>query len=304
MDHQEEASDYDMQCTKPITLFQVGTTFYENGLEVPCGKCLACRIKKRSEWTMRLIQELSYHDDAVFVTLTYSDDHLPENESLVKSDLQKFIKRLRKNLDKPIKYFACGEYGDKTERPHYHLIIYGLGLKPQDKQLIIDAWQYADWNVDTIRRKSFGLVEPKSIAYVAQYIDKKFTGDKAKEEYTDKQREPVFRLLSLGIGKRYCMENAEQIKKDLAINYKGNQVSLPRYYVKLLDIDPDLLKQKAVEQDCEKVQRITGVYIDRESLYLKGSVNDNVVLIKTTQNGKAQHDKNLHAKVKLKERSL
>ena len=121
-----------MQCTKPITLFKVGTKTYPLGLEVPCGKCLHCRKKQRSEWAMRLYHELGYHQDSVFLTLTYNDKSLPKNDSLVKRDLQLFFKRLRKALpsDKKIKYFACGEYGDDKECPHYHAIVFGLGLKP------------------------------------------------------------------------------------------------------------------------------------------------------------------------------
>ena len=60
----------------------------------------------------------------------------------------------------------------KTERPHYHLIIYGLGLNIEDRTLIMDAWPYCDWSNSHIRNKSFGLVEPDSVRYVAQYIDK------------------------------------------------------------------------------------------------------------------------------------
>ena len=86
-----------MQCTAPITLFKVGKQYYPQGLQVPCGKCLACRIKNRKEWQIRMLHELNYHDDAVFLTLTYSDEYLPDNNTLVKRDLQLFIKRLRKN---------------------------------------------------------------------------------------------------------------------------------------------------------------------------------------------------------------
>ena len=73
---------------------------YPDGLLVPCGKCLACRIARRQEWSMRVIHELAGYKDAVFLTLTYADEHLPPNGSLVVADLQKFIKRLRKHYAK------------------------------------------------------------------------------------------------------------------------------------------------------------------------------------------------------------
>ena len=123
-----------MRCTKPIRLMHLNHVEYPDGLLVPCGKCLACRIARRQEWSMRVIHELAGYKDAVFLTLTYSDDHLPDNGSLVVADLQKFFKRLRKQYAKrnngiKLRYYACGEYGDRHGRPHYHAIVCGLSLR-------------------------------------------------------------------------------------------------------------------------------------------------------------------------------
>lgn len=307
-------------CTNPITLFQVGKEYYPLGLQLPCGKCLACRIKKRKEWSIRMLHELNYHEKSSFVTLTYTDQHLPPNGSLVKADLQKFFKRLRRDTNTPIKYFACGEYGKRSrliqarsgrlyqtdgDRPHYHFILYGIGLTKFDKELVMENWPYCDWSNKHIAKDSFGIVEPNSISYVAQYIDKKFTGDKAVEEYQLKGREPVFSLCSKGIGKQYALDNAKQIKQMLHITHNGTKLSIPRYYLKKLDIDTDLLKTKAIESDCEQVERLAGVYMSSDELYMYGGVEMNVSVIKQRQTGKAQHDANLHARIKLKEqRSL
>ena len=90
---------------------------------------------------MRMLHELSDYEDAVFVTLTYDEDHIPSNHSLKKSDLQKWFKRVRKEIEpKKIRYFACGEYGDKTQRPHYHAIIFGLSLRADDKMVMQSKW--------------------------------------------------------------------------------------------------------------------------------------------------------------------
>ena len=294
-----------MQCTQPITLFKVGKKFYPSGLQVPCGKCLACRIKKRKEWQIRMLHELNYHDDAVFLTLTYSDEYLPDNNSLVKRDLQLFIKRLRKNLgDRKIRYFACGEYGELSQRPHYHLIIFGLGLKPDDKELVMKAWNKCEWTNPQIRTKSFGIAEPDSIAYVAGYIDKKFSGDKAQEEYVDKSRIPVFRLCSLGIGRQYCDEQAKQITEMLHLTHRGVRMSIPRYYIKRLGIDPDTLKTHALDRDAELVEKLVGVYMTSEELYMSGESDMNTYVIERTLDSKAQHERNLTAKTKLKDRRL
>ena len=91
-------------------------------IQVPCGKCLECRIQHARAWADRCVVEAKQYDDNYFVTLTYDDAHLPAKNSLVPDDLQKFMKRLRKHFpNNKIRFFACGEYGDTSWRPHYHL---------------------------------------------------------------------------------------------------------------------------------------------------------------------------------------
>ena len=105
----------------------------EAAFSVPCGKCLACSSNYRRDWVARMLLESQAHSDSVFITLTYSDENLPDRGSLVKRDLQLFLKRLRRRLDRlnrdKIRYFACGEYGDNTNRPHYHAIIWNLSTR-------------------------------------------------------------------------------------------------------------------------------------------------------------------------------
>lgn len=247
-----------------------------------------------------MIHELGYHEDSIFITLTYDDSHLPSNGSLVKTDLVKFFKRLRKNLgDRRIKYFASGEYGEHSQRPHYHAIIFGMSLKPEDKELIMKSWPFCDWSNKSIRKNSFGLAEPDSIGYVAGYIDKKYSGDLADVEYYIKGREPVFRLLSLGIGKQFCDDNASQLKHNMFVSTFGVKNSLPRYYIKRLGIDNDLLSSEALARNCETVEKITGLYISSEDLYKSSATKENEVYIEKLKNAKSQSDRNLQAKSKL-----
>ena len=97
------------------------------GIWVPCGKCRPCKIAKASEWAARMIHEGDYHKSNVFSTLTYSDDNLPKNLELSERHLTLFFKSLRKHLNnRLIKYFACGEYGETTSRPHYHAILFNI----------------------------------------------------------------------------------------------------------------------------------------------------------------------------------
>ena len=130
-----EACDYMKRYALPEQAFQ----------EIPCGQCLNCRLNHSKEWAVRCMLEDKYSSDSYFVTLTYDDLHVPyknviieENglfmpfQELRKKDLQDFFKRLRKalfgNKKGNLRYFACGEYGDKTYRPHFHCILFNLPL--------------------------------------------------------------------------------------------------------------------------------------------------------------------------------
>jgi len=137
-----------MRCLKPMYIPVADVLNYPHGRRIPCGQCAACRIQRRKEWSLRLWHERSYWDRSVFVTLTYAEDHLPlckkgipegYTGTLVKEDLQKFFKRLRRVVRKPIKYYACGEYGDSTQRPHYHALIFGLGMSERERVQVCDA---------------------------------------------------------------------------------------------------------------------------------------------------------------------
>lgn len=296
-----------MQCTKPITitLKERALDGHQKTLDVPCGKCLACRIKKRQEWSLRCEHELSYWSDSMFLTLTYNDQSLPDFGSLVKKDLQLFFKRLRKNIDeRRIKYFACGEYGDNNYRPHYHAIIFGLSLRKEDKEIVMASWDKCDWHKKSIRDNSFGLVEPESIQYVCQYIDKKYSGKLEEEVYTYAGLETPFRLLSQGIGAQYAIDNQDQIKQLGYISHNGIKGSIPRYYIKKLDIDVDQITQNAYYAECEKNAKACGVHISLSDA--EKSLNADLVqsIRKADMRQKKQHDKNLNAKIMLKRKKL
>lgn len=111
-------------------------------IQLPCGKCIGCRLEYSRQWANRLMLELEYHDSAYFVTLTYNDFCVPkgyyadpetgeamESMTLCKRDVQLFMKRLRKaREDDRIRFYCAGEYGPSTMRPHYHMILFGLHL--------------------------------------------------------------------------------------------------------------------------------------------------------------------------------
>ena len=142
---------------------------------------MACRINYTSAWKLRLLYELSDWDSAMFVTLTYDEVHVPGDFSLHKKEPVGFFKRLRSylayNSDRVIKYYCCGEYGQKKDptrpdknhgRPHYHAIIFGMNpFDDNDRKLIVEAWQHRceDWQFDRNRGKTnlFGIGEKSAI---------------------------------------------------------------------------------------------------------------------------------------------
>ncbi|HEX2956327.1 MAG TPA: hypothetical protein VHO70_05830, partial [Chitinispirillaceae bacterium] len=212
----------------------------------------------------------------------------------------KFFKRIRKSIyPKKIRYFACGEYGEKRERPHYHSIIFGLNF--DDKELIMRCWPFCDWTNQAIKKEAFGLAEPYSIQYVAQYINKKLTGELAEEEYTKRNREPVFRILSQGLGKEYLLENAKQFINNERITMFGKEVSFPRYYIQKLNLEEsDFRKERALEKSREKVKLYTGVEgLTVDDFYKKASAKNIRSLFKALSEERNQREKNLNAKIQL-----
>lgn len=195
-----------MNCTSPILIrnsrFKSGVMPGETAyMFVPCGKCLACRASKAKEWTYRLHTELSsWNGRASFLTLTYDDEHLPyvhvfndrfhfgfASPTLRKKDFQDFMKRLRKRLGIKCKVFYCGEYGETTLRPHYHVIFFGASPTELSSELLSEIWGNGFVSV--------GTLTTESIRYVAGYVQKKL-------DYEDElapEQEPPFQ----GVLKRY-----------------------------------------------------------------------------------------------------
>lgn len=238
----------DGMCTKPITgyysrsvnpsgkrslVFAASEGFSDRPIQIPCGQCIECRLERSRQWAMRCVAEASLWPDNIFLTLTYDDIHLPDNFSLVKRDLQLFFKRLRKEYGSGIRYFAAGEYGDKSQRPHYHAIIFNF--KPHDgenvhlsgrplyiSRTLARLWPYGF--------HSYGDVTFESAAYVARYCLKKLTGPLA-ESYG--LREPEFALMSRrpGIGSGWFDKYHKDVYPgDRFIIRDGQAMNPPRYF--------------------------------------------------------------------------
>ncbi|ALS03454.1 VP4 [Gokushovirus WZ-2015a] len=208
--------------------------------------------------------ELQYHDSAYFVTLTYDDFHVPKayypdpvtgeahtSYTLCKRDFQLWMKRLRKKFsDYKIRFFACGEYGGLTKRPHYHAIVFGLHLNDLVKYKTVkegDSY-YTYYNSDSMQETwpngfvVVGEVTWESCAYVARYVTKKLSGEHADfykkfnlvPEFLDMSRRP-------GIARQYYDEHGKDIYDHAYINVStpkgGRKFKPPRYFDRLFDID-------------------------------------------------------------------
>lgn len=216
---------------------------------IPCGRCIACRITLAEEWSIRCYHESKMHEDNCFLTLTYEDKHLPKHGSLDPSQFSQFVKSYRNKLKRDgknadIKFFGCGEYGDQTQRPHYHILIFGHS--PTDKvihsrskneeSLYTSKWLSSLWKRG---HAIIGDVSYQSAGYVARYSLKKRFGVGAKLHYGKKI--PEFLRMSRGgrnghgIGYEYFHKfYTDFIPNDYCI-INGKKKPIPRYYMALLD---------------------------------------------------------------------
>lgn len=233
-------------------------------------------------WAGRISHECALYDDqfgSCFVTLTYRDPHecsveqlkqgyhLPSDGSLHPSHLQKFLKRLRKSQSQKVRYYAVGEYGTKSNRPHYHAILFNVDFS--DKVEIREEegiWLYSSEELDELWKYGFttvGEANWETAAYCARYCMKKVGGVLADEHYRrwDEENgyeywiEPEFARMSLkpGIGAGWL----EKYKSDFypsdefPVPGRGVQYKLPRYYDELVSrSDPEMVeevKQKRLE---------------------------------------------------------
>nr|QJB20055.1 MAG: replication initiator protein [Microvirus sp.] len=288
-----------MKCLKPVLITKnLDHEKFPDGLWIPCGQCMSCRILKREEWVLRIMHEAEYWKESIFVTLTYDDNHLPVNESLVKKDLQDFFKRLRKNSGKKLKYFACGEYGEETGRPHYHAIIFGMDfLNETDRDLIKMSWDKCKWDT---QKKAFGDVCGKSIRYVVAYIEKKIVGKQEKYAYENIQS--PFHILSNGLGKEYAKANKERIEKDGYISIQGTKRGVPRYYSEVLGLSRLQTQEFALQNEKRFVKELTGLDVNKSELHKVGTENQKQSVMMKSYQQREQRFVNMKAKRKIKDR--
>ena len=113
--------------------FNAREAFTDKKIDVPCGRCVGCRLERSRQWAIRCVHEASLYDNNCFITLTYDSDHVPSDGSLRVEDFQNFMKRLRKSVaPRRVRFFHCGEYGERGDRPHYHAILFNLDFDDRE----------------------------------------------------------------------------------------------------------------------------------------------------------------------------
>lgn len=231
-------------------VFNSRDSVHDHEVKLPCGQCVGCRLERSRQWAIRCVHEAQLHSSNCFITLTFSPEHLPENRSLDVRFFQLFMKRLRKRFGNGIRFFHCGEYGEKYGRPHYHACIFGLdfpdkvlfksdrGINLYTSVTLNELWPYGF--------SSIGDVTFESAAYVARYIMKKINGKDAKShyEYIDCDsgevfdRKPEYTTMSRrpGIGKPWFDKYMTDVFPSDFVIMRGAKMRPPKYYDTLFEV--------------------------------------------------------------------
>lgn len=223
-------------------------------IQIPCGKCIGCRIDYKRSWADRLTyHSLGKEKNSYFITLTYDDDHISNLDyslnydlySLNFDDMTDFIKKLRNKFrDVEIDYFYSGEYGDSSFRPHFHLIVFNLPLDDlefwkidnQGAPIYTSELIHKLWNKGICSVSNFAWL---NAAYTAGYVEKKRDG-RALSEYTAVGLTPEGCRMSRrpGIAYDYYMQHYPELWKNNGLSVSrlvnsSGKLGIPRYFRKL-----------------------------------------------------------------------
>lgn len=225
-----------------LNIYNKHSNYYQYE-QVPCRHCWACSLNYSAEWATRITKECEKSEYNWFITLTYDDEHLPiaektgaefdgqivtwENDgtwqgTLYPEEMTTFINSLRKYFERKgitnIKYYYCGEYGELTHRPHYHIILMNCPLDlNQMYDTHVDQNYKIHWKSREIEKYwKNGMVdvaecEWSSAAYVARYTAKKIIPSGTKADYLSIGKYPEYVRMSNGIGMDWYEQHKNQI---------------------------------------------------------------------------------------------
>lgn len=239
-----------MSCIHPVTisnssivrLFKVGL-LKTSSISVPCGRCLNCRIVKQSQLSFlcgrEMLERYKCGQGNSFVTLTYDDAHLPVTDSgcvtLRKSDVQKFLKRIRRRLDyhyhipsNAFRVLYCGEFGQKFSRPHYHICFFGLSTQIV-REMSRKLWKFGVCDI--------GVLTSGGVRYVCKYMTKSMPNAKVKALRESLGVENPFIHHSFGLGREWILKNMQSIAdNDFQFNVAGKRNFFPKYVMQFVSL--------------------------------------------------------------------
>jgi hypothetical protein len=298
-----------MQCENPINL---------KSMLARCGQCEPCRAARSREWAGRIMLEAGCHTSNVFLTLTYNDDHLPADGSLRPKDLQDWLKRARRALKHSrLRFFACGEYGSKTGRAHYHAVLFNApscirGRSDKFRRgaggtvcCPVCALYQKTWSLDgeEIGSVDVGMVEPRTASYIGGYIVK---GKTHRLDHRLGGKEPEFSTKSLrpGLGAfavdalAVAFLDAKRTVLDIPtyVEFGGAKYPLGRYLTKRF--------RKKVGIDDAVAQAIRSTYSQQTMSDLREMAEANSITLKEAYTAiHAQKIRNWKAKRKIRKRT-
>lgn len=226
-------------------------------IEIPCGQCILCRLEHARQWAVRITHEATLHATSCFITLTYADEHLPEHNSLNYPDLQKFWKRLRHEVG-PLRYYAAGEYGDNTKRPHYHACLFGHDFTA-DRRMLRQTPTYL-WTSPLLEecwglgQVSVGALTFETAQYTASYVTKKLNNkqkyvriDEETGELIPVTQPRAFCSLKPAIARQWLNTYGKAVYDHDHVVINGTPQKPPKYYDKWLK-DSNPTKEEQVKE--------------------------------------------------------
>lgn len=267
-----------MPCEEPLEAMQPvngGALRFQRGaprdgkaykrIQIPCGTCILCREEQARQWAVRIAHEATRWPESSFITLTYSDENLPADNGLNYDDLQRFWKRLRKKIGK-LRYYAVGEYGDKTLRPHYHACIFGHAFT--EKRIIIRKTPTFLWTSPELEKAwalgqvSVGALTYETARYCAGYVTKKLI---SHQQYvrTDEQTGELIRLqqprpfMSRNIAQAWWEEWNPGVRNHDWVIINGRKQKPPKAYDRWLGEVAREEMEKIKKERVERMERLT-----------------------------------------------
>ncbi|WGL31443.1 replication initiator protein [Dipodfec virus UOA04_Rod_1056] len=217
-------------CLYPIEVRNKSTGIVQT---VKCGKCIECLKSISQEWALRIMLEAKQYAENCCFTLTYDNEHVPDDYQLVRKDIQLFLKSLRKAISpRKIRIFYSGEYGEKKGRPHFHCIVFGWLPNDLVYKFSKSIPYYTSSMLSKLWKRGFvtvGQVTYETAFYCAKYLQKVAGMKKEVKPFCGMSNRP-------GIG--FNAITPDLLEKG-CFYYDGKKYPLPRYFQKVLERDAD-----------------------------------------------------------------